>query len=113
MKNVFERRRKRDSYKYSKTDKPVIGVHRSNKHMSVYVSQDRKVIFTVGTVSKGIPSELKDKNNIKTSQWLAGVVADKLKAMKIDEVVFNKSGYKYHGRVAEVAKVIRENGIRC
>ena len=113
IKNVFERRRRRDSYRYSNTDKPVLGVFRSSKHMSIYVSQDKKVLFSIGTVSKELPSELKNKNNIETSQWLGNVMAGKLKSMNIDSVVFNKSGYKFHGRIAEVAKVIRESGIKC
>lgn len=113
MTSTFERRRKRDAFRYGKTDKPVLGVMRSNKHMNIYLSQDKKVVFSVGTTSKELPAELKAKNNLKSSEWLGNMVAAKLKTLNIAEVVFNKSGYKFHGKIAEVARVIRESGIKC
>ena len=110
---AFDRRRARDSYKYGHSDKPVLGVFRSNKHINVYLSKDKKVLCSVGTNCKTLPEALKNKNNLHSSEWVALELASKLKSLNISEVVFNKSGYKFHGRVAHIVKIIRENGIKC
>lgn len=116
MSNVtgFVRRRRRDGYKASKSSvSHVVGVFRSNKHTYVYISDKDRVLFGVSSLSKGVPEKMKKANNVAMCEWLGNTVAAKLKEMKIQEVVFNKSGYRFHGGVKRVADSIREQGVRC
>ena len=113
-KETFTRRRARDTYKVvSKTDKHVLGVFRSNKYLYAYLTSGDKTLFTISNLGKEVPAEIKSKNNRSTAEWVGTKVAEQLQSMKIDTIVFNKSGYKFHGIVKNLIDTVRERGIRC
>lgn len=80
------------------TDRPRLNVFRSNKSIYAQVIDDDKGITLVS--EKG-----KDANEIGKK------IAEKAKKAKIKKVVFDKNGYKYHGRVKAVADGAREGGL--
>jgi large subunit ribosomal protein L18 len=110
---AFARRRKRDNYKMSKTHKHVLSVFRSNKHLYAYVSHGDKTLFSVSNLGKEVPEEVKSKNNKATADWVGKKVAEQLQSMKVDTIVFNKAGYKFHGKVKNLIDAVRERGIQC
>lgn len=87
-------------------------VYKSNKYLYVQiVDAENKVLGCVSSISK----ELKDKKlgkNIASAEVIGQAVAEKVKALKIKKVVFDRNGYKYHGKVKALADACRKAGIQ-
>ena len=54
---------------------------------------------------------LKAKNKIEKSTIVANCIAEKMKSKKIDRIIFDRNGYKYHGRIKAVGDAIRNADI--
>ena len=96
-------------------DKPRMYVCRTLRYMYVQIIDDlnNKTLITCGTNSKDFKSKYKDqKNNIKTASILGELVAEKVLAKGVKKVVFDRSGYKYHGRVKALAESARKKGLK-
>lgn len=104
-----DRRRKRIRAKISGTAKiPRLSVFRSNRYISAQLIDDIKGDTLVAVSSK----TFKGKNN-KEKARAAGInLAEKAKAKKITEVVFDRGGYIYTGSVASLADGAREGGLK-
>ena len=89
-----------------------LSVYRSIKHMYVQLltSNGNKVLTTVSTNQKNIRKKVKS-NNIETSKIIGKIIAEFVKKEKIGKVAFDRSGYKYHGKIKALAESIRENGV--
>ena len=70
-----------------------------------------KVLTTISTNQKKIKDKFKS-NNIESSKAIGKLMADYLKKNKIESVSFDRSGYKYHGKVKALADSMRENGVK-
>jgi len=88
--------------------RPRLSVFRSLKNMSVQVIDDEsgKTLVSAGT------KELKSKKQEDKIKELGKLVAKKCSDKKITSIVFDRSGYKYHGRVKALAESIREGGLK-
>lgn len=90
------------------TARPRLCVYRSLTAIYGQLIDDTtgKTVISVG--------DIKDKKGTKTeSAKLIGLeIAKKAKAMKIEEIVFDRNGYKYHGRVKSLAEGAREGGLK-
>ena len=70
-------------------------------------------ICSSSSLDKSIAKEIaKSKNKIDISNIVANDLSKKLKTKKIDQVVFDRSGYRFHGRVKAIADTLRDNGIK-
>lgn len=88
---------------------PRLNVFRSNTNMYAQIIDDETGKTLVSTSSL----ELKlDKNNIETAKKVGESIAEKAKDAKITEVVFDRSGYLYHGRIKALAESAREAGLK-
>lgn len=88
---------------------PRLNVFRSNTNMYAQIIDDGSGRTLVSTSSL----ELKlDKNNIETAKKVGESIAKKAKDAKITEVVFDRSGYLYHGRIKALAESAREAGLK-
>lgn len=95
-------------------EKPRLSVFRSLKHIYAQLIDDVKQITLVGVMSKsadpkGVPEEYKGKSRIAFATGLALSAA--AKAAGISKAVFDRSGYKYHGRIKAVAEGARKGGL--
>ena len=71
-----------------------------------------KTVCSSSSIDKSLSKQIsKSKNKMGMSKIVAEDLANKLKTNKIDRVVFDRNGYRYHGRVKLVADTLRENGI--
>jgi large subunit ribosomal protein L18 len=87
---------------------PRLNVFRSNTNIYAQIIDDT----TFSTLVSASSLELKlNKVNIETSKKVGEELAKKAKAAKISKVVFDKSGYKYHGCVKALADAAREKGL--
>ena len=68
-----------------------------------------KVITTISTNQKDNKTKA---NNIKSATDVGAKMADYIKKAKITNVAFDRSGYRYHGRVKAVAEALREKGVK-
>jgi large subunit ribosomal protein L18 len=92
--------------------RPRLSVHRSSKNISVQVIDDAKGV-TLAAVSTLEPAlGLRGKSNIESAARIGAEIAARAKAAGIEEVVFDRGGYLYHGRVKALADAAREGGLK-
>jgi large subunit ribosomal protein L18 len=92
---------------------PRVAVYRSNKQIYAQVVDDLNKVTILSASSK--EKEIADKTGIKKTEQakLVGkLLASKCKDKGIESVVFDRSGYKYHGRVKSLADAAREGGLK-
>ncbi|MBZ7979770.1 50S ribosomal protein L18 [Campylobacter sp. RM12642] len=87
---------------------PRVSIFKSNRTLYVQAIDDVKA-HTIASVNG---KKLGIKSNIEGAKKLAAEFAKSLKAAKIEEAVFDRNGYLYHGVVAAFADALRENGIK-
>ncbi len=108
-------RHKRVRKKISGTpERPRLSVFRSAKHIYVQVVDDVHAVTlaSVSTLSKDFRERTAEKGRIGASRWAGQEIAKKSKEKGIGRVVFDRGGYKYHGRVKAVAEAARESGLK-
>ena len=92
-----------------------LSVYRSGQHIYAQViSPDGgKVIASASTVDKGLRGSIDgSKGNCAAAAAIGKAVAERAKAAGVERVAFDRSGYKYHGRVKALADAARENGLQ-
>lgn len=101
--NVKEKRIKRNRGKIHGTaERPRLAVFRSLKHLSVQLIDDTKGVTLLSMSDK-------DTNN---AEDFGKKLAEKAKAKKINEAVFDRRGYKYHGNIKSLADGARAGGLK-
>ncbi len=108
------KRKKRIRKKVFGTEKiPRLGVYKSLKHIYAFLVDDvgGKVITTISTLSNDI-RKAGNKKKDELSFLVGKVLAKKAKEKGITKVVFDTSGYKYHGNVKRVAEGARSEGLK-
>lgn len=99
-------------------ERPRLNVFRSNQHTYAQVIDDTAghTIAAASTLEPSIRSEFKPDENghrrVQEATVVGRVVAERAKEQGIEEVVFDRGGYKFHGRVKAVAEAARESGLR-
>lgn len=105
---IHRRRRVRVKI-FGTAKRPRLSVFRSNKSIYVQVLDDAKG----KTLTSAKLAEIKKaKNNTEGAKELGKLIAKKCKEAKIIEVVFDRGGYKYHGKVKALAEGAREGGLK-
>jgi large subunit ribosomal protein L18 len=92
---------------------PRLAVYRSNKQIYVQVVDDLNKVTLLSASSK--EKEVSEKSGIKKTdqaKLVGKLLASKCKEKGIEKVVFDRSGYKYHGRVKSLADAAREGGLK-
>ena len=89
-----------------------LSVHRTSQHIYAQIFDvDSKVLAVASTVQKGVRGDLKGTGNIAAAAAVGKAIAEKAKAAGIKQVAFDRSGYRYHGRIKALADAARENGL--
>ncbi|MBT8069654.1 MAG: 50S ribosomal protein L18 [Gammaproteobacteria bacterium] len=93
---------------------PRLTVHRSGRHIyaQVITAEGGSVIAAASTVQKDVRTGLKSTSNKDAAKAVGKAVAEKAVAAGVTNVAFDRSGYRYHGRVAELADGAREGGLQ-
>ena len=94
-------------------DRPRLAVFRSNDHMYAQIIDDTvgNTIVAASTLDKDVKAELEKTNNVEAAAYLGKVIAKKALDKGIKEVVFDRGGYIYQGKVAALAEAAREAGL--
>ena len=88
---------------------PRLNVFRSNTNIYAQLIDDVEGV-TLASAS-GLEKEISAENNIEKAAAVGKLVAERAKAKNITDVVFDRGGYQYHGRVKALAEAARENGL--
>ena len=95
-----------------------LSVHRSNTHIyaSIISPEGDRVLVSASTLEPEVRNELAGKQasggNVAAAGLVGKRVAEKAKAAGIEKVAFNRSGFRYHGRVKALAEAAREAGLK-
>ena len=111
IKNISRlRRAKKTRMKIKDQDSPRLSVYRSSKHFyaQVFNSLGTKVIASASTVEKDLEAK---SNNIESAVAVGKRVAERALESGIKKVVFDRSGYRYHGRIKALADSARQTGL--
>ncbi|MFO0792460.1 MAG: 50S ribosomal protein L18 [Candidatus Brocadiaceae bacterium] len=94
-------------------DRPRLSVYRSLKHIYCQIINDRegKTLVAVSTQTPEIRSQLSYGGNVKAAELVGKKVAEEALKIGIAKVVFDKGGYKYHGRIKALAESARKNNL--
>ncbi len=108
------RRAKKTRAHIRRLDVPRLTVHRSGRHIyaQVIAAQGGSVIAAASTLQKDLRRDLSSTSNKEAAKAVGKAVAEKAVAAGISDVAFDRSGYRYHGRVAELADAAREGGLK-
>jgi large subunit ribosomal protein L18 len=90
-------------------------VHRTPRHIyaQVIAPNNAAVIASASTLDKGLKDEVKGYTGNASAAALVGkTIAERAKAAGVEQVAFDRSGFKYHGRVKALADAARENGLK-
>ena len=113
--NKDQRRIRRNRYKTKQlgNGKPRLSVHRSPRHIYVQIIDDSKgvTLASASTAVEEIAKGLKSKGNIEAATKVGKAIGEAAKKINITQVVFDRGGYKYHGRVKAVAEAARASGL--
>lgn len=90
---------------------PRLNVFRSNGNIFAQIIDDEKGVTLVSASSIDKDLKLENGGNIEAATKVGTLLAKRAKEAKIKEVVFDRGGYLYHGRVKALADAARENGL--
>jgi len=95
-------------------ERPRLNVYRSVSHIYAQIIDDRggRTIASASSVDKETRKGLKGGGNIASAKAVGKIIADRAKAAGVTQVVFDRGGYKYHGRVKALADAAREAGLK-
>ncbi|MEQ1881947.1 MAG: 50S ribosomal protein L18 [Burkholderiales bacterium] len=90
-----------------------LAVFRSNDHIYAQViDPTSKVLASASTLEPEVRKELTNGSNVKAATLIGKRIAEKAKAQGVEKVAFDRSGFKYHGRVKALAEAAREAGLK-
>jgi len=111
-KDKRSRRAKKTRAKIKELNVPYLSVHRTPKNIYVQlIMPNGKVAASESTLSKGIKEECPYGGNVKVATIVGKSIALKAKEAGITKVSFDRSGFRYHGRIKALADGARENGL--
>ena len=93
---------------------PRLSVLRTGQHLyaQLFTADGAKVLASASTVQADVKCGLKSGKNAEAAAKVGQVIAERAKAAGIEKVAFDRSGYRYHGRIKALADAAREGGLQ-
>ena len=115
-KQLLTRRSKRVRFNLRKNavGLPRLSVFRSNKHIHAQIIDDSKgcTLASSSTIDRSLKGKLDKAANIDASKEVGKLIAERSLKAGVEKVVFDRGGYKFHGRVKALADAAREAGLK-
>jgi large subunit ribosomal protein L18 len=94
-------------------ERPRLSVFRSLKHIYAQVIEDRsgRTLASASTLDHALRAEIKAGGNLAAAKAVGKAIGERARAAGVARVVFDRSGYRYHGRVQALAEAAREAGL--
>ena len=119
MEKVEQLRRRRQernriAIKKKAKGRPRLSVFRSGKHIYAQVIDDGegRTLAAASSLDKGLRADLKTGADKAAATAVGKLVAERAKAAGVEDVVFDRGGYPFHGRVAALAAAARDGGLK-
>ncbi len=95
-------------------ERPRLAVFRSNNHMYAQIIDDAagNTLVSASTVEKAVKEELEKTNNVDAAAYVGTLIAKRALDKGISEVVFDRGGFVYHGKIQALADAAREAGLQ-
>ena len=108
-----QRRARKARARIHELGKPRLCVHRTPRHIYAQLidGSGDKVLASASTLDSELRNNMKGTGNIAAAAAIGKVVAERAKAVGVSAVAFDRSGFKYPGRVKALADAARENGL--
>jgi large subunit ribosomal protein L18 len=108
------RRSRRTRAKIAELKVVRLTVNRSNSHIYAQVidASGGKVLASASSAEKSVRGELKNGGNVSAATAVGKLIAEKAKKVGVETVAFDRSGYRFHGRVKALAEAAREAGLK-
>ena len=114
-KKLSHRRTQRTRLKIRKRagDRPRLSVFRSGRHIYAQVINDLdgKTVAAASTLEKDMRDSMKNGSTVYAAGTIGKLIAERAVAQGVKEVVFDRGGYRFHGRVKALAEAAREGGL--
>jgi large subunit ribosomal protein L18 len=96
------------------SSRPRLSVRRTLHHIYAMLVDDTKghTLMAASTIEKSLGEKLDSTTNLEAAKAVGAAIAAKAKAAGISDVVFDRGGFKYHGRVQALADAAREAGLK-
>ena len=108
------RRSRKSRIKMRELGMPRLSVHRTSSHIyaQIIMPENANVVASASTNEKAVADLVSGhKGNVAAAGVVGKAIAERAKAAGIEKVAFDRSGFKYHGRVKALADAARENGL--
>lgn len=107
------RRARKTRAKIAELNMVRLAVHRTNCHIYAQIidSSGDKVLASASTLETDVRKTLPNGGNIQAAINVGARIAEKAKSLGIEKVAFDRSGFKYHGRIKALADAAREGGL--
>lgn len=108
------RRARKTRAKISELAVPRLSIHRTPRHIyaQVIAASGSEVVVSASTVQSDMKSQVKNTGNVEAATAVGKAIAEKAIAAGVTAVAFDRSGFKYHGRVKALADAAREAGLK-
>lgn len=95
------------------TERPRLNIYRSLDNIYAQVIDDSKghTLVSASTIDKEVAEKTKDMDKVDAAKHVGKVVAERAKQVGITTIVFDRGGYRYHGRIKALAEGAREGGL--
>jgi large subunit ribosomal protein L18 len=114
-KNVSRLRRARQTrLKIREVGAVRLTVHRSNSHIYAQITSSvgDKVLASASSAEKEVRAQLKNGGNRKAAEAVGARIAERARQAGIEQVAFDRAGYRYHGRIKALAEAARAGGLK-
>ena len=107
------RRARRSRAKIRELGAHRLSVHRTSQHIyaQIIAGDAGHTLVAASTIEKAVAAELKGTSNVEAAKKIGSMIVERAKAAGITKVAFDRSGYKYHGRIKALADAAREGGL--
>ncbi len=108
------RRARKTRAKIAEQKVPRLAVHRTNSHIyaQIFSACGTKVVAAASSVEAATKAGIKSGATVAAAVEIGKLIADRAKAAGVAEVAFDRSGFRYHGRVKALADAARETGLK-
>ena len=108
-----QRRARKTRAKIRELGKPRLCIHRTPRHIYAQIidGSGDKVLASASTLDSELRKDMKGTGNADAAAAIGKAVAERAKAAGVNSVAFDRSGFKYHGRVKALADAARESGL--
>src|SRR5262245_623407 len=108
------RRARRTRLKIAELKMARLAVHRTNSHIyaQIFSGCGTQVLAAASTAEQAVRTTVANGGNVAAAAAIGKLIAERAKAKGVEEVAFDRSGFRYHGRVKALAEAAREGGLK-